>query len=185
VRWTGKVWKYGDHIDTDAIIPARYLMSSDPDALARHCMEDVDPVFASEVQPGDVVVAGENFGCGSSREHAPIALKAAGISCVVASSFARIFYRNALNIGLPILVCKRGADEAQTGHRFEVDVRGGVVKNETLGTTYPADAFTPFVLGLIDAGGLIPYTRDRLRDGVFDGLRGQATKEQPKRAGQS
>ncbi len=171
MKRTGTVWKYGDHVDTDAIIPARYLTSSSPGELARHCMEDLDPSFAEQVHAGDLVVAGENFGCGSSREHAPVALKASGVSCVIASSYARIFYRNALNIGLPILVCPQAADDARNGHRLEVDLAGGCLHNRTLGTSYAADAFPPFILGLIDAGGLVAYTRRRLQGGAFDGLR--------------
>jgi len=176
MKRTGTVWKYGDHVDTDAIIPARYLMSSDPEDLARHCLEDLDAAFAENVGPGDLVVAGDNFGCGSSREHAPMALKAAGISCVIASSYARIFYRNALNIGLPILVCPQAASDARTGHRLDVDLASGRVCNGTLDTSYVADAFPPFILGLIDAGGLVPYTQRRLRDGAYEGLRQRAAR---------
>jgi len=178
VNRTGTVWKFGDHVDTDGIIPARYLMTSDPSQLAHHCMEDLDSTFAASVQPGDLVVAGENFGCGSSREHAPMALKASGISCVIAASFARIFYRNALNIGLPILVCRAAVHEAESGHHLDVDWVSGHVKNVTLGTSHPADSFPRFICALIEAGGLVPYTRTRLRDGTFDGLR-CAARERP------
>ncbi|MGD9098993.1 MAG: 3-isopropylmalate dehydratase small subunit [Anaerolineae bacterium] len=157
----GKVWKYGDNVDTDAIIPARYLNVSTPEELAQHCMEDVDATFAGAVQAGDVVVAGENFGCGSSREHAPLALKGAGVSCVVARSFARIFYRNAINVGLPILECPQAAEEAESGQQLEVDLKAGQVRNLSNGQVYQAAPYPPFMMALIEAGGLIPYTRGR------------------------
>jgi 3-isopropylmalate/(R)-2-methylmalate dehydratase small subunit len=161
VERTGKVWKYGDNVDTDAIIPARYLNVSTPEELARHCMEDVDTSFAGTVQAGDVIVAGENFGCGSSREHAPLAIKGAGISCVVARSFARIFYRNAINIGLPILECPGAADETQGGQRLDVDLQTGQVRNLSTGQVYQATPYPPFMMALIEAGGLVAYTRQK------------------------
>ena len=146
----GTVHKYGRDVDTDVIIPARYLTTNDPAELAEHCMEDIDAGFVSSVQPGDIIVAHENFGCGSSREHAPVAIKASGISVVVASSFARIFYRNAINTGLPIVVCPEAAREAQAGDRLRVDLAAGTVENLTQGKTYDAEAFPPFMQELID-----------------------------------
>lgn len=159
----GRVWKYGDNVDTDAIIPARYLNVSTPEALAEHCMEDIDASFAQGVQEGDIVVAGSNFGCGSSREHAPLALKGAGVSCVVAVSFARIFYRNAINIGLPILECPAAVEVAETGHTLEVDLQAGTVRNVDTGQTCEAEPYPPFLVAIIEAGGLIPYTRAKLQ----------------------
>ncbi len=158
----GKVWKYGDNIDTDAIIPARYLNMSGEAELAAHCMEDIDGDFAKKVRRGDVVVAGKNFGCGSSREHAPVALKGCGVSCVVAESFARIFYRNAINIGLPILECPAAAQGTRAGQTLEVDLAAGIIRNLETGGTYQATAYPPFMLELIAAGGLIEYTRRKL-----------------------
>jgi 3-isopropylmalate dehydratase small subunit len=158
----GTVHKFGRDVDTDVIIPARYLNTSDPAELAAHCMEDIDAGFVGRVQPGDIMVAGENFGCGSSREHAPVAIKAAGVSCIVAASFARIFYRNAINTGLPIVVCPAAAHEVQSGDRVRVDVVAGVVENLTRGTTHQADAFPPFMQELIAQGGLLPYVKSRL-----------------------
>jgi 3-isopropylmalate dehydratase small subunit len=158
----GKVWKYGDNVDTDAIIPARYLNMSTAEDLAEHCMEDIDPSFAGRVEVGDIVVAQANFGCGSSREHAPLALKGAGVSCVVASSFARIFYRNAINIGLPILECPEAVAATETGQTLEVDLEKGTVVNVDTGQTYRSEPYPPFLMGIIDAGGLIPYTRKQL-----------------------
>ncbi len=157
----GQVWKYGDHVDTDAIIPARYLNVSTPEELAEHCLEDLDPSFAGAVRPGDMVLAGENFGCGSSREHAPLALKGAGVSCVVARSFARIFFRNAINVGLPILECPAAVADAEPGHRLEVVLGTGEVRNLTNGHTYRAEPYPPFMMEIINAGGLVPYTRRR------------------------
>ena len=159
----GNVWKYGDNVDTDVIIPARYLNISTPEELARHCMEDIDAGFADAVQPGDVLVGGENFGCGSSREHAPLAIKGAGVACVVAKSFARIFYRNGINIGLPILECPEAVDETEKGDRLMVDLKAGTITNGRTGCTYRTAAFPPFVMAVIEAGGLVPYTRERLR----------------------
>jgi 3-isopropylmalate dehydratase small subunit len=161
----GRVWKYGDNVDTDAIIPARYLNVSTPEALAEHCMEDIDAGFVERVDQGDIVVAGSNFGCGSSREHAPLALKAAGVSCVVAASFARIFYRNAINIGLPILECPEVVDVTETGHTLEVDLEAGSVHNVDTDQTFEAEPYPPFLVAIIEAGGLIPYTRARLHTG--------------------
>ena len=158
----GRVWKYGDNVDTDAIIPARYLNVSTPAELAEHCMEDWDADFAGQVQAGDVMVGGANFGCGSSREHAPLALKGAGVSCVVAESFARIFYRNAINIGLPILECPEAVAGTEAGQTLEVDLAQGTVKNVDTGQVFQAGAYPEFLMGIIRAGGLIPYTRKKL-----------------------
>lgn len=156
----GNTWTYGDHVDTDAIIPARYLNVSAAEELARHCMEDIDADFANNVEAGDIIVAGENFGCGSSREHAPLALKGAGISCVIAKSFARIFYRNAINIGLPILECPEAVEEAEAGDRLIVDLRAGTIT--CTGQTHRTAPFPEFIMGIIEAGGLVPYTAGRL-----------------------
>jgi 3-isopropylmalate/(R)-2-methylmalate dehydratase small subunit len=158
----GKVWKYGDNIDTDVIIPARYLVTTDPQQLAQHCMEDADTSFAKNVQPGDVMVGGANFGCGSSREHAPISIKGAGISCIVAESFARIFFRNAINIGLPIMESPEAARDAQAGDTLQINLTTGVITNTRTGKTYQAKPFPPFVLDIIQAGGLVEYTRNTL-----------------------
>jgi len=163
MKLMGTVWKYGDDVDTDGIIPARYLNVSDPEDLARHCMEDVDPGFARAVRAGDVIVAEENFGCGSSREHAPLAIKGSGVACVVAKSFARIFYRNAINIGLPILECPQVVEETQKGDLLAADLGAGTVTNLRTGRTYQVSPFPPFIMGIIEAGGLVPYTRERLR----------------------
>lgn len=159
----GHVWKYGDNVDTDAIIPARYLNTTSEKELASHCMEDIDTSFAREVEPGDLMVAGKNFGCGSSREHAPVAIKASGIACVIAETFARIFYRNAINIGLPILECPEAAQASQAGDQLEVDLATGIIRNLKTGATYQATQYPPFMLDLIAAGGLIEYTRRKLR----------------------
>ncbi len=161
----GTVHAFGRDVDTDVIIPARYLNSSDPAELGAHCMEDIDAAFVERVRPGDIIVAGENFGCGSSREHAPVAIRAAGVSCVVAASFARIFYRNAINTGLPIVVCPAAAAEARAGDRLRVDVERGVVANLTQGTSHQADAFPAFMQELIARGGLLPYVKARLAAG--------------------
>jgi 3-isopropylmalate dehydratase small subunit len=158
----GKAWKFGDDVDTDAIIPARYLNTSDPKALAAHCMEDADPQFSGKVQVGDIIVAGKNFGCGSSREHAPVAIKAVGVSCVVAQSFARIFYRNAFNTGLPILECPEAATGMDTGDEIEVDLDRGLIVNHSRGQTFKAEPVPPFMQSLLQAGGLIPYVRKQL-----------------------
>ena len=159
----GKAWKFGADVDTDAIIPARYLVSTDPVFLAKHCMEDADASFAGKVQAGDVIVAGKNFGCGSSREHAPIAIKAAGVGCVIAHSFARIFYRNAFNMGLPILECPEAAEAISAGDDLEIDLDGGHVINRTRGETYQAQPIPPFMQQLLQAGGLIPYVQRQLK----------------------
>jgi 3-isopropylmalate/(R)-2-methylmalate dehydratase small subunit len=158
----GKVHKYGSDVNTDVIIPARYLNVYDPAELAQHCMEDIDPEFLKRVKPGDIIVAGTNFGCGSSREHAPLAIKAAGISCVIAKSFARIFYRNALNTGLPILECEEAVDKTQAGDILEVELSTGEIKNITRGLTFKAKPFPEFMLELIKSGGLIEYTKRKL-----------------------
>ena len=159
MRLTGKVWKYGANVDTDAIIPARYLNISTPEELAVHCMEDIDPEFAQKVQPGDIIVATTNFGCGSSREHAPLAIKAAGVSCVIAKSFARIFYRNAINIGLPILECPAVVEGSEAGHILDVELETGRIHNLDTGQTFQAEPYPEFMMGIIQAGGLIEYTR--------------------------
>lgn len=151
----GKAFKYGANVDTDVIIPARYLNTSSPDELAGHCMEDLDKTFVSRVEKGDMIVAGPNFGCGSSREHAPIAIKAAGVSCVIAPSFARIFYRNAINMGLPILECADAAAAIQDGDRLDVDFDTGLIKDLTTGQSWQARPFPPFIRKIIDAGGLM------------------------------
>ncbi|AFK22443.1 3-isopropylmalate dehydratase small subunit [Pyrococcus sp. ST04] len=158
----GRAWKYGDHVDTDVIIPARYLNTSDPKELAQHVLEDLDPEFRFKMKPGDIIVAGENFGCGSSREHAPLAIKAAGVSCVIAKSFARIFYRNAINIGLPILEAPEAVDRIDTGDELEVDFSTGEIRNLTKGEVYHANPFPDFVMEIIKAGGLIEWTKRRL-----------------------
>ncbi len=151
----GHVFRYGDNVDTDVIIPARYLNTSDPKELATHCMEDIDINFVKDVKEGDIIVADKNFGCGSSREHAPIAIKAAGVSCVIAKTFARIFYRNAINIGLPILECEAAAEGIQKGDEVEVNFDTGVITNVTKGETYKAQPFPPFMQEIIKANGLI------------------------------
>ena len=151
----GKVHKYGDHVDTDVIIPARYLNSSDPKDLAAHCMEDIDKEFVNNVKEGDIIVAGVNFGCGSSREHAPVAIKASGISCVIAANFARIFYRNAINIGLAILECPAASADIENGDEVTVDFDTGVITDVTKGTTYQAEPFPPFIKDMIAHGGLM------------------------------
>lgn len=151
----GRVHKFGDNVDTDVIIPARYLNRSDEEWLASHCMEDIDADFAKNVKPGDIMVAEANFGCGSSREHAPIAIKASGISCVIASTFARIFYRNAINIGLAILECDEAARDIKANDEVEVDFDSGVITNITTGKTYQAQPFPPFIQNIIKNGGLI------------------------------
>ncbi len=158
----GKVFKYGENVDTDAIIPARYLNVSEPDQLAAHCMEDIDLDFVKKAEPGDIIVATTNFGCGSSREHAPIAIKASGVSCVIAKTFARIFFRNAINIGLPLLECPEAVDNTDAGDLLEVDLEKGKIKNLTRGKTFIAAPYPEFMSELIAAGGLIEYTRKRL-----------------------
>ncbi|MCR5089022.1 MAG: 3-isopropylmalate dehydratase small subunit [Oscillospiraceae bacterium] len=156
---SGKVHRYGDNIDTDVIIPARYLNAPSPDELAKHCMEDIDTDFASRVRPGDIMVGGWNFGCGSSREHAPVAIEASGIACVIAASFARIFYRNAINIGFPILECPEAAAAIQDGDTVRVDFSTGLIVDETTGQQFQAEAFPAFIDGIIRHGGLLPYLK--------------------------
>jgi len=158
----GKVHKYGADVNTDVIIPARYLNVSDPTELAKHCMEDIDKDFVAEVQPGDIIMATTNFGCGSSREHAPLAIKASGISCIIAKSFARIFFRNAINIGLPLLECEEAVAQTEAGDLLEVELSSGKIKNITNGMTFTAKPYPNFMAELISAGGLIEYTRQRL-----------------------
>jgi len=158
----GKVFKYGANVDTDAIIPARYLNMSEPDELAEHCMEDIDGEFVNKVQSGDIIMGTTNFGCGSSREHAPLAIKASGVSCVIASSFARIFFRNAINIGLPLLESEEAVAGTKTGDELEVDLTSGRIKNLTRGTEFTAKPYPEFMSELIAAGGLIEHTKKRL-----------------------
>ena len=157
----GHVFKYGDNVDTDVIIPARYLNSFDPQELASHAMVDIDPEFAGQVQPGDIIVARKNFGCGSSREHAPLCLKTAGVSCVIADTFARIFYRNAINIGLPIIECPEAAEGIDAGDQVEIDFDSGRIYNRTKGTEFQGQAFPPFMQELISAGGLVNYINSK------------------------
>ena len=157
----GHVFKYGDNVDTDVIIPARYLNSSDPKELALHCMEDIDKDFVKNVKAGDIMVANKNFGCGSSREHAPIAIKAAGVSCVIAETFARIFYRNSINIGLPIIECPQAAKEIEAGDEVEVDFDTGVITDVTKGTSYQGQAFPEFMQKSIDCEGLVNYINQK------------------------
>lgn len=155
----GTVFKYGDNVDTDVIIPARYLNAPSPEDLAKHCMEDIDIDFVKNVKAGDIMVGGANFGCGSSREHAPIAIRASGISCVIAASFARIFYRNAINIGFPILECPEAAEKINAGDVVSVDFATGVITDETTGETFQATAFPAFINGIIECGGLLAYIK--------------------------
>jgi len=161
-----RAWRYGDNVDTDVIIPARYLTTTDPDELAAHALEDLDPKFASKVQPGDVVVAGQNFGCGSSREHAAICLKAAGVSAVVASSFARIFFRNAINTGLVILTCPEAVAATEDGDEVAVDVESGLVSNRTKDLSFQVEPLPDFVMDIVRAGGLVPWVRARVGEPV-------------------
>lgn len=158
----GKVFKYGDNVDTDVIIPARYLNVSGGEELAKYCMIDIDADFVNNVKEGDIIVATKNFGCGSSREHAPLAIKCAGISCVIASTFARIFYRNAINIGLPILECAEAANDIDAGDTVSVDFNTGVITNETKGKTYQAEPFPEFMQRIMAAGGLVTYTKEKI-----------------------
>jgi len=155
----GKVFKYKDNVDTDVIIPARYLNTSDPKELASHCMEDIDKEFVKNVKQGDIIVAGKNFGCGSSREHAPIAIKASGVSCVIAANFARIFYRNSINIGLPILECEAAVNGIEAGDEAEVDFDSGVIRNLTRGTAFKAQAYPEFMKKIMAAQGLVNYIK--------------------------
>ena len=160
MKANGCVFKYGDNVDTDVIIPARYLNSSDPAELAKHCMEDIDTGFVERVSPGDIMVAGWNFGCGSSREHAPLVIKTCGKGCVIAKSFARIFYRNAINIGLPILECEEAAEEIQAGDRVAVDFDTGIITDITTGKTYQAEPFPEFIQNIIRRGGLLASLKE-------------------------
>ena len=157
----GTVIRYEDNVDTDVIIPARYLTTSDPAELAKHCMEDIDPDFGKKIKKGDIIVAGKNFGCGSSREHAPIAIKASGISVVIAETFARIFYRNAINIGLPIVECKEASENIKNGDTVSVDFNTGIITDETTGRTFKGQAFPPFMQKIIDDGGLVNYINSK------------------------
>lgn len=157
----GTVFRYGDNVDTDVIIPARYLNAPSPQELASHCMEDIDSTYASQVKPGDIMVGGWNFGCGSSREHAPIAIQASGAACVIAASFARIFYRNAINIGFPILECPEAAAAIRQGDVVSVDFSSGKIVDETTGQSFQASGFPPFIEKIISAGGLLPYLKAR------------------------
>ncbi|MEW5948660.1 MAG: 3-isopropylmalate dehydratase small subunit [Thermodesulfobacteriota bacterium] len=163
MKLTGKVWKFGDNIDTDVIIPARHLTTFDPKELARHCMEDADPSFAQKVKTGDIIVAGRNFGCGSSREHAPIALKGCGLSCVVARSFARIFFRNAFNMGLLIFECPEVVDAAEEGDTLEIDVASGKISIAGKGLSFAAQPIPPFMQELLRDGGLIPHIMKKVK----------------------
>ena len=158
----GTVFKYGDNVDTDVIIPARYLNSFDAQELASHAMADIDPDFVKKVQPGDLIVANKNFGCGSSREHAPLCLKTAGVSCIIAETFARIFYRNAINIGLPILECEEAANDIDAGDTVSVDFNTGIITNETKNKTYQAEPFPAFMQKIMAAGGLVTYTKEKI-----------------------
>ncbi len=162
MKLKGKVFKYGADVNTDVIIPARYLNLSDPAELASHCLEDIDASFLQKLKPGDIIMATTNFGCGSSREHAPLAIKAAGVSCVIAASFARIFFRNAINIGLPLLECPEAVANTDSGDVLEVDLSKGKIKNVTRGKTFTAKPYPDFMSELISAGGLIKYTKKRL-----------------------
>ncbi|AGB40260.1 3-isopropylmalate dehydratase, small subunit [Halobacteroides halobius DSM 5150] len=160
----GKAWKYGDDIDTDVIIPARYLNTSQPEELAKHCLEDLDEDFVDKMEQGDLIVAQDNFGCGSSREHAPLAIKAAGVSCVIANSFARIFYRNSINIGLPILECPTAVEAIAEGDQIEVDVESGTIKNLTKAEEYQAEAFPEFMQEIMAKDGLVNYVKERINN---------------------
>ena len=162
MQFKGTVFRYGRDIDTDVIIPARYLNTSDPAELAKHCLEDLDTTFVKRVKPGDIIVADQNFGCGSSREHAPVAIKAAGVSVVIAKSFARIFYRNSINIGLPIMECPEACDAISDGDVVEVDADTGTIRDETTGQTFSAQPFPPFIQEIISEGGLVARTKARL-----------------------
>ena len=164
MKSTGKVFKYGDNVDTDVIIPARYLNTSDPKELASHCMEDIDLNFANNVKPGDIIVANKNFGCGSSREHAPIAIKESGISCVIASTFARIFYRNSINIGFAILECEEAAEDIDEGNQVEIDFDKGIIYNLTKNHQYKAEPFPEFMQKIIASGGLVEYVNDNKKN---------------------
>ncbi len=157
----GRVFKYGDNVDTDVIIPARYLNATKGEELAKHCMEDIDKDFVKKVQKGDIIVANKNFGCGSSREHAPLAIKCAGVSCVIAETFARIFYRNAINIGMPIIECPEAAKAISNGDQVEIDFDSGVITDKTTGQSFQGQAFPPFMQKIIEAGGLVNYINEK------------------------
>lgn len=163
MKLKGKAWKFGDDVDTDAIIPARYLNTSDPEELAQHCMEDADPEFVKKVAPGDFIIADKNFGCGSSREHAPIAIKHAKVAAVIAGSFARIFYRNAFNMGLTILESPEAAASIRTGDELEIDLESGTITNHSQGQTYQAQPIPKFMQSLLKAGGLISYIQSKMK----------------------
>ena len=163
MKVSGKVFKYGDNIDTDVIIPARYLTSADPEHLKEHCMEDIDKTFKDRVSAGDIIVAGKNFGCGSSREHAPIAIKASGIALVIAPDFARIFYRNAINVGLPILECPEASEKINEGDEIEADFDTGIITDKTTGMSFNAKAFPEFIKNIMASGGLVGYTESELK----------------------
>lgn len=169
MKLRGKVHKFGVNVDTDAIIPARYLNISEDEELAKHFMEDIDADFTTKIEPGDIIMATTNFGCGSSREHAPLAIKACGISCVIAQSFARIFFRNAITIGLPLLECSEAVNETETGDILEVDLSSGKINNISKHKTFTANTYPEFMMRIINAGGLIPYTKSKLqrdKDGI-------------------
>lgn len=162
----GRAWTFGDDVDTDVIIPARYLVTNDAEELGKHCMEDMDPDFTSKIRKGDIIAGGENFGCGSSREHAPIAIKGAGISCVIAASYARIFFRNAINIGLPIFVCPEAVKDITQGDLIFVDSSSGTIRNESTNREYSTSPFPPFLQKLIASGGLTSYVKEKLKGKV-------------------
>ena len=163
MKLKGKVHKFGADVNTDVILPARYMNVSEPSYLAKHCMEDIDPEFLARVEPGDIIVATTNFGCGSSREHAPLAIKACGVSCVIAQSFARIFFRNAINIGLPLLECAEAVSETESGDILEVDVSSGEINNISKHKKFVANPYPEFMMGIINAGGLVEYTKAKLQ----------------------
>ncbi len=163
MKLKGKAWSFKDNIDTDVIIPARHLVTSDPDELAGYCMEDIDPDFAKKISKGDIIVAGKNFGCGSSREHAPIAIKHLGISCVIAESFARIFYRNSINMGLPIFECPEAVKKIRAGDKLEVDAETGIITNVSKNETYKAQAMPEFIRKIIKLGGLMEYVKQEVK----------------------
>ncbi len=165
MKLIGRAWKYGSNVDTDVIYPARYLTEFRPEVMAKHCMEDLDTTFAQEVRPGDLIVAGRSFGIGSSREHAPAAIKASGIAAVIAPSFARIFHRNAINVGLPVVECDGIDEETEKGDQIEIDLTEGTVTNKRTGKVYRASKYPDFMLEIINAGGLVPYTREKLKAG--------------------
>jgi len=163
MRLKGTVHRFGANVDTDVIMPGRYLSISDPGDLAKHCMEGIDPQFPDKVEPGDIIVASTNFGCGSSREHAPLGIKACGVSCIIAQSFARIFFRNAINIGLPLLECAAAVNETEAGDILEIDLSNGEINNISKDKTFTANPYPEFMMALINAGGLIEYTKARLQ----------------------